>query len=64
MSILLIPEPVSMFLLGVGLVRLARFGRIFFNKHGPTKTLLSDTVNKLRIRDGLKKALAMVRFNK
>ncbi len=37
MAIYLIPEPVSMFLLGVGLVSLARFGRMFFKKHDPTK---------------------------
>lgn len=54
MDIYLIPEPVSMFLLGVGLVSLARFSRRFFKKHGPTKTLLSDSVKKLRHRDGLK----------
>ena len=54
MDIYLIPEPVSMFLLGVGLVSLAWFSRRFFKKHGPTKTLLSDSVKKLRHRNGLK----------
>ena len=43
-----------MFLLGVGLVGLARFGRMFFNKHDPNKTLIPDNVKKLRLRDGLK----------
>jgi len=54
MAIYLIPEPISMFLLGVGLLSLARFGRMYFKKHSPAKTLLSDRVDKLRLRDGLK----------
>jgi len=40
MAMLLFPEPVIMFLLGFGLVSLARFGRIFLKKQSPTKTLL------------------------
>ena len=54
MATYLIQEPVSMFLLGVGLLSIARFGRMYFNKHRPAKTLLSDRVDKLRIRDGMK----------
>jgi hypothetical protein len=54
MAIYLNPEAAGMFLMGVGLVSLARFGRLFFKKHGPDKTLLSDNVKKLRLRDSLK----------
>ncbi|MFO7555082.1 MAG: hypothetical protein R6W88_07740 [Desulfobacterales bacterium] len=64
MYILLIPEPAGMFLLGVSLLSLARFARIFLKKHRPTKTFLSDSVKKLQLRNGLKKALAMVQFEK
>lgn len=64
MEILLIPEPVIMLLLGVGLVGLARFGRTFLKKNRPTRSLLSDSPNRFRLGDGLKKALAMVRFDK
>lgn len=60
MAIYLIPEPVSMFLLGVGLVNLARFGRMFFKKHSPNETLLSDRVKKLRFRDSLKLKLEII----
>jgi len=56
----LIQEPVSMFLLGVGLLSIARFGRMNFNKHRPAKTLLSDRVDKLRIGDGMKIKLEII----
>ena len=54
MATYLIQEAVSMFLLGVGRLSIARLGRMYFNKHRPAKTLLSDRVDKLRIRDGMK----------
>jgi len=60
----LITEPVSMFLLGIGLVRLARFGRKLSEKHRPTKTLLSDSANSPGHRDGFKKEIAFVRYDK
>jgi len=53
-------EPITMFLLGVVLVNLSRFGRSFFKKHSPTKTLLSDKVNKLPLRDFLKLKLEIL----
>ena len=46
MDIYLISEPVIMFLLGVGLLSIARFGLMCFNKHKLAKTLLSDRVDK------------------
>jgi hypothetical protein len=54
MAIYLIQEPVSMFLLGVELLSLARLGRMYFKKRSLAKTLLSDRVDNLRLRDGLK----------
>jgi len=60
----LITEPVNLFLLGVGLVSLARLGRKFSKKHRPTKTLLSVNANNLGHRDGFKKERALVRFDK
>jgi len=64
MAMALITEPVSMFLLGIGLVSLARFGRKLSEKHRPTKTLLSDSVKKLQLRNGFKKEIAFVRYDK
>jgi hypothetical protein len=49
----LIPEIFSMFLLGVWLMGLARFGRMFFKKRGRTKPY-SDGVKKLRLRNDFK----------
>jgi hypothetical protein len=46
MATYLIQEPVSMFLLGVGLLSIARFGLMYFNKHKLAKTLLSDRADK------------------
>ena len=60
MNIYLISEPVSMFLLGVGLVNLARFGRMFFKKPSSNETLLSDRVKKLRSINGLKLKLEII----
>ena len=61
MAIYLNPETVSMFLLGVGLVSLARFGRMFFNRHDPNKTLFSDNLKKLWLRDGVKLKFESIR---
>jgi hypothetical protein len=54
MAIDLTPETVSLFLLGIWLVSLARFGRKFFKKHDPDKTLFSDSMKKLRLEGSLR----------
>jgi hypothetical protein len=60
MAVLFIPESVSMFLLGIGLVSLAWFARIFLKKRRHTQTPLSDSLNRLRLRDGLKLKLEII----
>lgn len=60
MANLLISEPVIMFLLGIGLVSFARFGRTFLKKHSQNEILISDRVKKLRLRDSLKLKLEII----
>ena len=54
MTIFLIQEPVSMFLLCVGILSLSKFGRTYLKKHSSAKTLLSDRVDNLWLRDSFK----------